>query len=327
MKRLVMFAMAVSLTACSEFQSPQTFTSVALKGVSDGENSDLSKPYCELDYADYELDAHMLGFEMRDKNNFSVGFNLLTGFLKALSIGFSSESGKMTMSMKLSETLRPLETITDVAGEGTFTKTDFSIGVDTLANIGAGIGHSSATPVGKLVVKTLQDSYKQTIAELNKVETAWKTKVVKVLTPNEMIIPVGSMAGVRIGDQFKIFNIDNVWSGTACRSDLVFQRETTDAPIAKAQVVQIEKNAAIIRLYDVVEGAPNVELGARVKIENLPLTKEDKKKARTLNRSVRIRDVASEKMVLPGNVTVDLTTVVTENLGALLDQYGLYPRK
>ncbi len=328
MKKLALFAMAVSMIGCSEFQTQQQFSAGAsLKGVSDGENGDLSKPYCELDYADYELDAHLIGFEMRDKNNINFGFNLLSGFLKALSIGFSSESGKMTMSMKLSETLRPLETITDVAGQGTFTKLDFSIGVDTLANINAGIGHSSSTPVGKLVEKTVMDSYKQTVAELATVETEWKTKVVKVLNPSELIIPVGSVAGLRKGDQFKIFNLDNVWSSTPCKSTLVFQRETTDAPIAKAQVVQLEKNAAIIRIYDVVEGAPKVELGARVKIESLPVVKNDKKKIRTLNRSIRIRNVASEKMILPGNQSVDLSMVVGEELGVLLNQYGFYSRK
>lgn len=328
MKNLALFAIAVSMIGCSEFQTQQQFSDAAsLKGVSDGTNGDYSKPYCELDFADYELDAHLIGFEMRDKTGLNVGFNLLSGFLKALSVGFSAESGKMTMSMKLSETLRPQEIITDVAGQGTFTKLDFSIGVDTLANINAGISHSSSTPVGKLVEKTVMDSYKQTVAELATVETEWKTKVVKILNPSELIIPVGSVAGLRKGDQFKIFNLDNVWSSTPCKSDLVFQRETTDAPIAKAQVVQLEKNAAIIRIYDVVEGAPKVELGARVKIEGLPLVKNDKKKVRSLNRSVRVRGVASEDMILPGNQKVNLKLVVGEQLGVLLNKYGFYPRK
>lgn len=330
MKKLALFAMAISLIGCSEFQTQQDFSSVAsLKGVSDGTNGEFSKPYCELDFADYELDAHLIGFEMRDKTGFNVGFNLLSGFLRALSVGFKSESGKMTMSMKLRETLRPEEIITDVAGEGTYTKTDIDlqVGVDVLAGVNAGVGHASATPVGKLVRKTVADSYKKTVVELATVETEWKTKVVKILNPSEIIIPVGSVAGVRKGDQFKIFNLDNVWSGTPCKSDLVFQRETTDAPIAKAQVVQLEKNAAIIRIYDVVEGAPEIELGARVKIENLPLTKNDKKKARLLNRSVRISNVASEKMILPGNQTVDLSMLLGEELGVSLNQFGFYPRK
>ncbi|MEK6554619.1 MAG: hypothetical protein AABZ31_05230, partial [Bdellovibrionota bacterium] len=256
------------------------------------------KPYCELDYADYELDADLVGFEMRDKFGLDVGFKPGAGPLSRIGVGFQSESGKMSINMKLNDSLQPLENLTDVMGEGTFTKLNFSIGFDLLMGIGLGTSIYTETPVGKLSGKTMVDSYKKTKKELDAFATEWNTKVVRIISPTEFIIPAGAIAGLRVGDQVKLFNLDIEWEGTACRSGVVFQRETTTLPIAKAQVVQLENKAALIRVYESAGDADLVELGARVKVEKLPLAKGEK--SRVLKRGVRVRNITSRELELEG---------------------------
>ncbi len=329
MKHLLVLTLtmtSVMLIGCSEFQSEQKFSEIseALNSVDDGIISDSGKPYCELDYADYELDANLIGFEMRDKFGIDVGFKPTGGPLSRVGVGFQSESGKMTINMKLNDSLQPLEELTNVMGEGTFTKTNFSIGFDLLMGIGLGTSIYSETPVGRLSEKTMVDSYKKTQKELSAFATEWNTKVVRVLSPTEFIIPAGSIAGLRVGDQVKLFNLDIEWESTPCRSGVVFQRETTTLPIAKAQVVQLENKAALLRVYESAGDADLVELGARVKVEKLVLAKGEK--SRSLKRGVRVRNVTSRELELEGGRKVDISGYMEPQVRAMLSDYGFYPR-
>lgn len=326
MKKLLIITLAVTGIGCSEFQSDQAFSEVAdaLNAVDSDLQGATGKPYCELDYADYELDANLVGFEMRDKFGVDVGFKPSGGPLSRIGVGFQSESGKMSINMGLYDSLRPLENLTNVMGEGTFTKNNFSIGFDLLMGIGLGTSIYTETPVGKLSEKTMVDSYKKTQKELSTFAVEWNTKVVRIISPTEFIIPAGAIAGLRVGDQVKLFNLDIEWEGTPCRSGVVFQRETTSLPIAKAQVVQIENKAALIRVYEMAGDSELVELGARVKIEKLVLAKGEK--SRSLKRGVRVRNVTSRPLELENGKKIDISGYMEPQLRSMLSEYGFYPR-
>ena len=325
MKRITVLALAVSLAACSEFQSEQKFSEIEALSSVDGEVPATGKPYCELDYADYELDVDLLGFEMRDKFGINFGYNRALGPLSRIGVGFQSESGKMSMDMILSETLRPLEELTRVIGEGTFTKTEFSIGFDLLMGIGVGTNVYSETPVGRLSEKTIKDSFKRTSKELEPITKAveWKSRVVKILNPTKFIIPAGAIAGVRVGDKFKISNVQIEWSGLPCRSQVEFEEKK---PVSvKAVVTQVQPKSALIEVYETVPDTELVELGAHVTIESLAKIKGESNR-KSLKKAVRVRRVTSKPLELQDGKKIDIAPYMDPQVRAYLSDYGFYPR-
>lgn len=312
---------------CGEFSADQKFTT--LQSLQDVDNSlplehvTVSKPYCEVDYADYEMSANLLAFEIFDKKNIGFGFNL-GGILQFLGLSLKTERGRMLMAMDLKQTLRPSEFVADVTGEGISKGSEFRINLD-IAKWGVDFGYFYQTPLSKLTEKTLHGTLKNIATELAQVETEWKTKVVLLPTAKEVIIPTGSVAGVRLGDTFKIYNVESLWKGDACKSELLMHKELTPGhPQAYGKVTQLEKNAALLELYNVSDDT-KLELGAKVVIDNLPLAK--KEKSRSLRRSVRVMSVTSEKLPIATGANIDLTVYLNEQLTALFDQYGFYQRK
>lgn len=325
MKKLTLGVLMTFTVGCSGFESYNTKVNQDLLNVSEGQKTNsVEKPYCEVDYADYELETKILAFEITDKGNISFGFNILKGFFKALGLSIKTERGEMLAAMHMSEALRPMESVADVTGRGSSSKTEFNMDLD-LIQLGLDVGYFYQTPLSKLTEKTLKDTLKNLRDETNAAETDWHTKIVRMYPfDQQMIVPVGSVAGVRVGDKFKIFNVDYAWEGDPCVSTLLFERRRTSMPSAIAEVTQLEKNASLLTIVQ-KDTDDVIEEGARVEIQELPLGK--KEKSRSLARSVRLRSFQSQKLVVPGAQDVDLTVYISNQTQALLNQYGYYPRK
>ncbi|MCB0350066.1 MAG: hypothetical protein KDD38_02710 [Bdellovibrionales bacterium] len=327
MKKLILIGASVFAVGCGEgFQNNSGLSD--LNSVSEGIKTglgDLDKPYCEVDFVDYELDTSLLAFEITGNNNIGFGFDILKGFLNALSLNIKTEKGKMQASMHLSEALRPKETIVDVMGVGELSKSEFNINLDA-GRLGLELGYFRQTPLFKLTQKTMANSLQNLTKELNSVETDWSTRIVHIYQDQaEFIIPAGSVAGIRVGDRFKIYNVDYTWKDEPCASDLVFRPKRTTSPIAILQVIQLEKNASLLKIVE-RPSDQNIEAGAIVEVHNLPLAKNEKSRA-ALSRSVRLKNFTSQELLLPGGKTADLTIYLEEQTAALLSKYGLYPRK
>jgi hypothetical protein len=306
---------------CAGFES-QSVQSV-LSDVNSGKSQITTKPYCEVDLADYELDLKLLSFEIKDKFNVGFGYNLISGFLRAFGISVKTERGEMLMSGHLREALRPLESVVDALGQGNSKGVDFNFSLD-LVQLGADFGYYYQTPLHKLTEKTIKSNLSNLRTELNAVETPWATRIVHSFERiQQYIIPAGSVAGIRIGDEFAIYNVENVWQGEPCESDLLFRRKVTLTPAAIAVVTQLEKQAALLTISQMRSDLP-LEDGAAVEIFNLPLKKNEKQ--RGLARSVRLSRLESEPISVQNGKTVDLTSYLKEQSAALLNQYGWYPR-
>ena len=77
------------------------------------------KPFCEVDYIDYNLKTNIVGYEIVSKNNVKLGFNLgmFTSFFKELGLKFASKTGLMQLGMSAYEPLRFDSPVADVTGE------------------------------------------------------------------------------------------------------------------------------------------------------------------------------------------------------------------
>lgn len=325
MKKVMLTIALVFSVGCGGFEGRTEMVTADLAAVSQGHKTDIAdKPYCEVDFADYELDTRLLAFEITDRGNVGFGFNILNGFFRALGLRIKTERGVMLASMSMSQSLRPSESLAHVTGEGKSSKTEFNFELDAL-QLGLDIGYFRQTPLSRLTEKTLMSTLQNLKNEMNGVETAWSTRAVHLYPiEQQLIIPTGSVAGIRLGDRFKIFNVDHAWRGVPCESEHLFERKRTTEAIAIAEVTQLDKNASLLTLVDKRTDDP-IEYGARVEIESLPLRNKEKG-PRALARSVRFRSFHSEKLVVPGGANVDLTPYLVEHTGALLNHYGYYPR-
>ena len=324
-KNILVMSLLVFVLGCDGFESQVQSDLVSLNNGS-GEKTFLNtnRPACEVSDVDYELDTHVLAFEMVDRGGLAVGFDLLSGFLQGINLGFKIERAKMLASMHMSESLRPNETIADVTGRGTSTKTEFKVGVD-FGQLGVDLDYYRQTPLNKLTEKTTKDSLKNLRKELDQTESQWRTRALYIYNDiGQLIIPAGSVAGVREGDLFSIYNVEYVWEGEPCASTLVFERKTTKTPIALVRVYDVYPNSSALEILE--RGHDEAILvGALLEIEHLPLAK--KEKSRTLKRSVRLRSVQSEELLIPEAKNVDISLYVREQVQAQLSEYKLYPRK
>jgi hypothetical protein len=190
--------------------------------------------------------------------------------------------------------------------------------------LGIDLGYYYKTPLFKLTEKTLRGTLSNLRKELSAVETDWQSKVVWKKDNFEFIIPAGTVAGLRQGDRLKVYNIQYVWKENPCESELIMARKTTELPVAIAEIIQIEKNASLLKVIDSVSDAP-IEIGSILEVYELK--QANKKDKRSLSRSVRIASIESQPLSVPGAKDIDLTIYLKEQLSAVLSDYGLYPRQ
>jgi hypothetical protein len=322
-KVMVCSIIGISLIGCGEGLETIEDADTALDVVSRNDKFEiLDKPACEVDFADYEIDSHLLAFEIYTGGNISIGYNLLSGFLKAIGLNFSMKSGKMIMSMHAEETLRPNASLADVMGEANSVETNLSLNINAL-QLGGEIGYFYKTPLAKLTEKTIKSAMGNLRNDLSKIETAWRSKIVWQNGGYEFIIPAGKVAGIRVGDQFAIYDIDYIWMDKPCESELLFARKTTDNPLKVLEVVQLEKHSALMRVKQSFTDE-EISIGAIVEPFLLPAAK---KETRVLARAARIKEVKSEKFKVEGAPDIDIALYLREQLESLLNEFNMYARK
>lgn len=307
---------------CSELRSRNAFTQ--LQEVDRGEKSieELKKPYCQMDYADYELDARVYAFEIFDKRKIGFGFNLLSGIFRAFGLSMETERGEMKMNMWLFETLKPSMVVSGADGRGKFKGKDFRANLN-LVRLGVDYGYFKQTPLHRLTEKTVKDALNNIRDDIDYNRIDWSTKVVRLPEKDQIIIPSGGVAGLRVGDQLEIYNMEYEWEGLPCTSELLMGRPTTRDPIVVAEIIHIETNASLLEVVSRNHDIP-VELGSMVKAHHLPL--ERKEKERHLRSSVRVRNVLSEDLIVEGGGSVSIKMFIENQIPALLSEYGLYER-
>jgi len=304
---------------CSKLSPAQS----ALKDVNNGNINKSSVPACYLNAAEYILDTKMVSFELTDSGGITAGFSF-SGFLKLLGIDLQASSGQMTVGMSLFDPLEQNIDLLDVTGKGVSLKFDASVNAG-FSQIGASFDYSHNTPLSTLTQNALDDTFTALTSQMTALQSTWHSTVVSIPTATQFVIPAGSYANIKVGDQFAIYNVDQIWSDPTkpCASQHVMARKTTTAPLAIAQVMSandLQNNGAVLTLV-CSEAAPcdhteTVQLGADVEIQ--ALTDQN----RVLFRLMQIRSVLGAQIPYDNNQFVDVSPYLKDQINAIAHNYN-----
>ncbi len=277
------------------------------------------RPACEINEVEYLLDTKMVAFELTNSGGFHVGFNLLSGFLQLVSLEFKAKSGSMAMAMDLYDPMMLNKQLASVVGKGTFVSFGTSVNLG-FQNIGAGFDFYHQTPLAKLAEKSLSDTFTNLNSEIVKLQAPWSTEVVAIPNDEEVVVPVGSFAGLKVGDIFAIYNVDHIWSGEACTSRYLMAHKSPDRPVAYGEVTDLENNAAVLRLlenetYHRYDGV-FLRKGSKVQVEKLVGS------SRNLYRTMQIRNVIGAELSYEGGNTVDISPHLKDQIDGVAHKFG-----
>lgn len=312
---------------CSGFNAPDSFMTDPLISVSEGNRlAMLNTPSCILAYSDYQLDEKLMTFQITDTAGIDFGFNVNSGWLKAIGLNVKTKKGRMDMTMHIYDSTDPKESLADTIGSATATDSSFNVNLDLIL-FKTDIGYAHNTPLATLMLNTIKNGLNSLRTKMQKSAPVWSSPIVYIDEPKrQVIIPAGYIADLREGDQFDIYNIDYVWEGDPCNSVLRIPAKTTTTPVAIAHVVQLAPNAAILEISSqlIDDKAEKIRLGSRVFIHNLPLGKGEK--SRTLGHSVHLNHVDSQPLSLTNGDNVNLTGFLSEESLSVMSDFGFYPR-
>ena len=316
--RILLPMTLVGSVGCKEMRSISAKS--ALDSVNSGKAISVDVPSCLVDYEEFQMDVKLNSFEIYSKKGFEFGYNLGSGLMKLLGLGFKTEKGLMTMYMGLSESINPTDWVSYVEGNAKLKKKDFRFNVG-INDFSGGMNYFKQTPMSKLTGKVIVDGLANLQAELERKGVLWRTRVVhNDEVAGKIVIPVGAVAGLEAGDLFNVYNVNYIWKDQPCESELLVPAKTTTEPLAVVQAVQVENNATILRVIE-KNFDDKVELGAMVEIN---LLKGDQN--RRLSRPVRIRNLSAEPLPIEGSKGLDLKNYLNEQSRAFMDLYGFQPR-
>jgi hypothetical protein len=315
MRKSIIALGLLATAGCGKFQAPVSFAQseqFSRKAVV------YNKPQCVVDHVDYVLDAEFLSYEFKDKNGFSVGFNPVSGLLKAIGLSFDISSSLLTGSMHTHNFLsqskdQGLDATASATGSevGLHGKVDFGV-------IGLGFDHYSKTGVAALTAKGLQKIFSSMEVKMLNTEDSkpWMTRVITLpKNPGDSaILQVGAKAGVEQGDRFAVYNTVHRWKDESnpCNSEWLGERAIPSTPIAIVKVIEVQDyfSEAVIETPGVTNEMINQ--GARVSLESL--STDIHKKRPALGRSVWVRNMDSLPLKIDDKTDIDLKSYATRQI-------------
>ena len=310
--RVILVLSSIVFTACGIGGPEQS----AFRAVNRGEKLGCGDtPLCLQTYEDFEVRGRVLGFEIIDKKGFNFGFNLLNQFFEALGFSISAEKGQMVFAVDLSEILsRQQSTITEL-GKGESQKREFHFQLDVV-KLKADINYFWQTPLSTLAERTIVDSMAHLNTSLSERKIKWSTKAV-YSEGDSIVVPIGALSNVAIGDSFEIFNVEHLWSGSPCESRHLLEKLTTDSPIVEAVAVQVESHSTLLQIYRRNEMTP-IQTGARVFLRS-----RMNASSRPLLRSAQLIDIESVPLTLADGSHFDVTPYVSDIFKTVAPRQGI----
>lgn len=276
------------------------------------------RPTCEIQASEYALSTKAVAFELESDTGLSMGWDLISGFLRAIEFSFRLKTARLSLAMSLYDPLAPNRELLGVLGKSRLWGLNFKFDLG-FNQIGAGFSHYSQTPLAKLSEKALSDGLDNLTETMSDLQDPWSTMVVAIPNSSQVVIPVGTFAGLKVGDQFAIFNVEHVWQGEPCQSVHLFTRKTTDQAVALGEVIQVENRAALLGVTMSGPGKTDIENGAQVEIHRLKDTK------RVLKRSLRIDKVIGAKLQFENSQVIDIGPYLADQIRAVAHEYGFSP--
>lgn len=207
---------------------------------------------------------------------------------------------------------------------GNWNKDENFWGLDIdLNKLNVGSSSFTSTPFFVVMTEALRKSIRNTVKVLSDIEAPWNTVIVSSTNESQFIIPAGKNAGIQVGDQFEIYNIEHEWVGEPCKSSYRMATTTTDKPIAIVEVKDpkdLTPNATRLLLKEKLLDE-KIEQGAFVYIHKLT-------SQRVLKRSLFVQEIKPFKITWNSennqNQEFEITALLQTALGPVLRDAGFY---
>ena len=265
MKTPLLLIITLSLfvsSGCSnpQFEPAQNSTSETLFG-------EKTRPSCEVPEVDYQLKMQVVEFDVTSDQNLHFGFSLLPGaeWFQSFQAQFRLKKSTLTVSSSLSEFLKPLDPVAQETGRSQKKESFWGVELN-LEHFQAGGTSQSLTPFFDVVRGAVTASLQKTSQILSSVSAPWNSLVVSKKNETEIIIPTGKLAGLKLGDQFEVYNVTHHWAGEPCKSAYRMATTSTSTPLAIFEIQNdkdLTPTAARLRLKQKLENI-QIEQGAFV---------------------------------------------------------------
>ncbi len=274
---------------------------------------------CLLTTPNFQINTAVDAFQLSGGVNGGAGFNP-GGILQAIGVNVTYSSGELNMSMVFNAPLFGPSPIANSTGKAT--TNNFSISTTGLAGLVTGnAGAWSSTGFYQASQDALSNTFDALKANLP-AQPPWWTVVSAAVNENEFLIPVGTTAGLQVGDQFNVFKVDYQWQGDGlpCQNPLKIALKLSSQPFAVVTVKQVELGYAAVFISKSINGDV---IGAFDRLEIKQLMKAPGGAARTtLNYSVRLGGVTQSNGLVfsDGKFShaIDMTPFVRSQLNDLL---------
>ncbi|MBL7542644.1 MAG: hypothetical protein JNL11_02460 [Bdellovibrionaceae bacterium] len=285
------------------------------------------RPSCEAVEIDYQFEAQVISFDVVSKNDTHFGFSLIPGleWFKSFDSKFRLKKSVLSVSTGMAEFLRPTEPFGQAFDSSEQKESFWGTDID-LNKIVFGHSSFSATPFYKVMLDALRKSFTKTASEVRDIESPWNTIVVSKTNETDILIPAGKNAGLQVGDEFEIYNVEHQWVEEPCKSNYRMAKLTTDEPILIAKIndsKDLTPNASrLIITKRILDN--KIELGAFVYTHQF-------KPARKLKRSIAIKEIKPFKINWQPeganqNKELDITVFLNAAINSLANEMGFYIR-
>lgn len=277
---------------------------------------------CLASTPQFSLDTSIDSFALTSGASASAGFGI-GSILQAIGLDITYSTGELDMSMNLYSPLyksAPIGTAT-----GGSSSQNFSFSASAVANLISGsIGAWHTTGLYDLSNSTLSTTFTNVLASAPAI--TWATVVAQDLGNQEYMIPVGSTAGVLVGDTFNVYKVDYIWeNGVPCGGILQMVKKNT--LVGTATVTQTDYYASSV---SIVNPTASIAVGDRLEIKALKNSAAGAARTK-LRYSINLKSVTQAKGLyfqtgVNGSTTsVDMTPYVRSQIQDLLvNQLGNY---
>lgn len=276
----------------------------------------LEEKACLLTTPNFQINTAVDAFQLKGGANGGAGFNP-GGILQVIGVNVTYSSGELDMSMVFSAPLFGNSPVANSTGKGM--TNNFSVSTSGLASLVSGnAGAWSSTGFYQASQSALSNTFGNLKANLP-AQPPWWTVISAAVSENEFLIPVGTLAGLKIGDQFNVFKVDYQWQGDGvpCANPLKIALKLSTQPFAVVTVKQLELNYAAVQINKLNNTTDKIEAFDRLEISKLSGT------GRTaLNYSIRLGGVTQSNGLVfsDGKISqaIDMTPFVRTQLNDLL---------
>lgn len=224
------------------------------------------RPDCEIDPPQFDMLGQVLGYEFDNSWGLTLGYQPgAANPLLPIPLGISSslyvKKARMWLTMS---GVDPFSRTIDTSTLSSSLQNEIKVnGLIDFRGIAFNADYYYKTPLGQLSNTIIQSAVASVGAQSDN-KFSWHGTILSV-EGSVIAINAGENAGIKEGDEFKVYNVKHKWSGEACNSRYLGALPTKD-PVAYVRVFARDSNMAYAEAFS---QTGEILPGGRVDISNL----------------------------------------------------------